>query len=226
MQRFFRAHGFDGYVLKCDIKNYFGSTSHAVAEAAIRKRVRDKWAADEAVRIINSFNQGDDPDVGMGLGSQITQLVELAVLDDLDHYIKERLHIKQYVRYMDDFILVHENKQYLVYSKMMIARKLAELGLQLHAKKTQIFPISQPIHFLGFSYRLTSTGGIVAKVLPKRVVHCRRHFKHLVRLSQAGAKPRSEVDDCFMAWVAHASKGNCYHLIAEMTKFYNNLWEV
>lgn len=86
-------------LLKCDISNFFGSTPHDVAIAAIRKRVKDEWAAAEVERIIKSFNQGNNPDVGMGLGSQVTQLVELAVLDDLDHYAKEQLHIKHYIRY-------------------------------------------------------------------------------------------------------------------------------
>lgn len=104
MQRFYRKNGTNGFVLKCDLSNYFGSTRHDVAVAAIKKRVDDEWVVAEVERIIRSFNDGDDPEVGMGLGSQVTQLVELAVLDDFDHFIKEQLHIKQYIRYMDDFI--------------------------------------------------------------------------------------------------------------------------
>lgn len=60
-------------------------------------------------RIIDSF----DGEVGLGLGSQISQIMELLVLNDLDHYIKERLKIKYYIRYMDDFILIHPDKEYL-----------------------------------------------------------------------------------------------------------------
>lgn len=59
--------------------------------------------------MIDSF----EGDTGIGLGSQISQLVELAVLDDLDHYIKERLRIKHYLRYMDDFVLIHPDKRYM-----------------------------------------------------------------------------------------------------------------
>lgn len=224
LQRYYRKHGLNGYVLKCDIQDYFGSTSHKVAEQAIRKRVKDKWAADETVRIINSFTQGSNPDIGMGLGSQVTQLVELAVLDDLDHYIKEQLHIKHYIRYMDDFLLFHEDKSYLIYCKRTIAKKLSSLGLKLSVKKTQIFPIRQPIHFLGFSFKLSETGKVLMFVLPKKVTHERRKLKKLTNLCKKGILARQDVDKCFASWKAHAVKGDSYNLINSMTNYYNDLW--
>lgn len=226
LQRHYRKCGCKGYILKCDISDYFGSTPHDVAINAIRKRVPDKWAASEVERIINSFTQGADPSKGMGLGSQVTQLTELAVLDDLDHYIKEVLHIKGYVRYMDDFILIHEDKAYLRFCREQIRRRLSVLGLKMSKKKTHIFPITQPLHFMGFSFRLTNTGKVVMRVLPNKVVRERRRLRKLIARSKAGIMPRKSVDECFKSWVAHASKGNCYKLIASMTEYYYNLWEV
>lgn len=224
MQRFYRKHGTNGFVLKCDLSNYFGSTRHDVAIAAIKKRVDDEWAVAEVERIIRSFNDGDDPDVGMGLGSQVTQLVELAVLDDLDHFIKEQLHIKQYIRYMDDFILIHESKEYLVECRKQIEQRLDELGLHLSKKKTQVFPVTQPIHFLGFSFRLTATGKVVMKLLPEKISHERRKLRKLVERAKAGLLTRKQVDECFESWKAHAKQGDTYNLIRKMTVFYNELW--
>lgn len=226
LQRYFRKHGCNGYVLKCDLSDYFGSTPHTVAYRAVEKRVNNRWTVGEVERIINSFTQGADPSKGMGLGSPVTQLVQLAVLDDLDHYIKETLHIKGYVRYMDDFILIHEDKEYLRYCREQIKLHLSALGLRLNAKKTHIFPITQPLHFLGFSFRLTNTGKVVMRVLPEKVTHERRKLKKLVSRCKAGLMTRKDVDECFKSWVAHASKGDCYKLIASMTDYYYNLWEV
>lgn len=135
LKRHYREHGLKGCALKCDLTDYFGSTSHALASKSIEERVQDGWAVSETNRIINSFNQGANPDVGMGLGSQATQLIQLAVLDKLDHYIKEVLRIKNYVRYMDDFILLHPNKEYLRYCREKIREKVESLGLKLSAKK-------------------------------------------------------------------------------------------
>lgn len=224
LQRFYRKHGTSGYALKCDLSNYFGSTRHDVAIAAIEKRVDDEWAKAEVERIIRSFNDGDDPNVGMGLGSQVTQLVELAVLDDLDHYIKEQLHIKHYIRYMDDFILIHESKEYLVECKKQIEQRLDELGLTLSKKKTQVFPVTQPIHFLGFSFRLTDTGKVVMKLLPEKISHERRKLRKLVERAKAGLLTREQVDECLKSWKAHAKQGDTYNLIRKMTEFYNELW--
>lgn len=226
LQRHYRKHGCNGYVLKCDISDYFGSTPHNVACAAVRKRVKDNWAFGEVERIVNSFTQGDDPSKGMGLGSQVTQLIQLSVLDDLDHHIKETLRIKGYVRYMDDFILIHPDKEYLRICREQIKDHLSSLGLQLSKKKTHIFPITQPIHFMGFSFRLSSTGKVVMRVLPKKVTRERRKLKKLVARCKAGLMTRKQVDECFKSWVAHASKGDCYKLIESMTDYYNNLWEV
>lgn len=224
LQRFYRKHGVEGYVLKCDLSNFFGSTSHEIAIAAVEKRVGDEWAVAEVTRIINSFNQGENPDVGMGLGSQVTQLVELAVLDDLDHYIKERLHIKHYVRYNDDFILIHESKSHLRNCKTLIEEKITELGLKLSSKKTQLFPITQPIHFLGFSFRLTPTGKVVMKLLPAKISHERRKLRKLVERAKAGYLTREQVDECFKSWKAHAKQGDTYNLINRMYEYYQSLW--
>ena len=224
LQRHFRKHGVGGYVLKCDLSNYFCSTSHEVAIAAVRKRVKDEWAVSEVERIIRSFNQGNDPTIGMGLGSQVTQLVELVVLDDLDHFIKEQLHIKGYIRYMDDFIFIHEDKEYLKKCKTLIEERLADLGLKMSVKKTQLFPVTQPIHFLGFSFRLTDTGKVVMKVLHDKISHERRKLKKLVQRAKDGLMTREQVDECFKSWKAHVEQGDTYNLVRKMTEYYKNLW--
>ena len=113
LQKFYRKYGLDGYVLQCDIKDYFGSTRHSVAKTVVDKRVDNEWVKTHVYKIIESFGTKEDPNMGMGLGSEVTQLIQLAVLDDLDHFIKEELKIKYFTRYMDDFILIHEDKEYL-----------------------------------------------------------------------------------------------------------------
>jgi RNA-directed DNA polymerase len=225
MQRYYREHGLEGYVLKCDLKDYFGSTTHNTAKMAVRKRVEDDWVYDHVCKIIDSFNQGPDPDTGMGLGSQITQLIQLAVLDDLDHYIKERLRIKRYTRYMDDFILIHSDKMYLQYCKGEISDRITSLGLKLNIKKTQIFPLRQGIDFLGFKFRLTPTGKVVKILSPDNVAHEKRKLRRMRKLVSAGRLTREHVDECYTSWRAHAKKGDSYHLLRRMDSYYASLWE-
>jgi hypothetical protein len=224
MQRHFRKHGLSGYVLQCDVHDFFGSTPHDIAFAAVKARALDKWAQGEVKRIIDSYDQGQDPTRGMGLGSQITQLVQLAVLDSLDHYIKERLRIKAYVRYADDFILIHEDKQYLQHCKAQIVSKLQALGLEINERKTNIYKYAQGIKFLGFSFRPTASGKIIMRILPKKVSRERRHMKKLIQRYNDGYMSMHDVEECFGSWKAHATKGNSYKLIGNMNKYVSNLW--
>lgn len=224
LQRFYRKHGLNGWVLKVDIHDFFGSTPHEVVKAAVAKRVPDRWVQEQVFSIVDSFDH-IAPDRGMGLGSQITQLVQLAVLDDMDHYIKEVLRIKGYVRYMDDFILIHEDKEHLKHCLAEITRMLAELGLELNEKKTGIQPIRNGIHFLGFSFRLTGTGKVLQTVLHPKISKERRKLRKLVSRVHAGEMTRKHVDECYKAWRAHVEKGNCRGLLSRMDSFYVSLYK-
>lgn len=221
LQRFFRKYGLDGYVLKCDIKNFFGSTPHATAKKAVRKRVKDKWACSCVEDIIDSYGPG----VGLGLGSQVTQLIQLAVLDDLDHFIKEVLRIHQYIRYMDDFILLHRGKAYLKYCLAQIEYQLSRLGLRLNKRKTQIHPIRQGINFLGFKFRLTETGKVLRLLDKGNIKKRRRKLRKYRQLVDIGLMTREKADQCYESWKAHAEKGSSYWLLQRMDKYYESLWE-
>ena len=122
------------------------------------------------------------------------------------------------------FLLFHNDKRYLIYCKKVISDKLSALGLKLSAKKTQIYPVSQPIHFLGFSFKLTGSGKVLMFVLSKKVTHERRKLRKLVKLCGQQVLTREDVDKCYTAWMAHACKGNSYNLINSMTAYYNSLW--
>lgn len=193
---------------------------------------------EEIKRIIDSFNQGDDPEVGMGLGSETTQLIQLAVLDDFDHFVKEQLHIKHYVRYNDDFIIIHEDKAYLQECLIKIDAWISSRGLKLSPKKTQLFKVTQGIKFLGFRFRLVNTGKVVMTLLPEKLSHERRKLRKLVSRAKQGYMTKEEVDRCYESWKAHVgnesskkrkspgrrARRNCHNLIICMDQYYKNLW--
>lgn len=203
--RFYRKFGRNGYVLKCDIKNYFGSVPHWVAKTAIRKIVRDDLAYEQVAKIIDSY-RGDK---GIGLGSQVSQLIMLSVLNDLDHAIKERYRCKYYGRYMDDFIIISESKEKLKEVRHFIEEYLETRGMKLNDKKTQLFVITQPINFLGFDYHLTATGKVIMKMARRAITREKRRIKKQVGL------PREK--DCFRAFRNHCSKGNCHNLFKNIS---------
>lgn len=90
---------------------------------------------------------------GLPIGNETSQLLAIYYLNELDHYIKEQLHIKYYIRYMDDFILIHHDKEYLKKCLNLINKKLSYLKLSLN-KKTQIYNLKSGVIFLGYKFIL------------------------------------------------------------------------
>ena len=218
MRRYYFKHGPNGWALKCDIRHYFAETPHDVAKAAIRKRLTDQRAAYYTDAIIDSFGG----DKGIGLGSQVSQITELAVLDDLDHYIKERLRIKHYLRYMDDFILIHEDKSVLRAALAEIEKRLSALGMTLN-KKTQILPLKNGVLWLKWRFVLTDTGKVIRKICMKSVVRERRKLRKMAKLAVAGRIPVAAITESFITWKANAQRGNCRKIVADMQKLYDKL---
>ena len=215
LRRYFNKHGNDGWVLQCDISKYFPSTPHETAKAAIRKRVQDDRVYQHIADIIDSFG-GDH---GIGLGSQASQLIELAILDDLDHYIKERLRIKHYIRYMDDFILIHPDRAVLENALREIDGKIQALGLTLN-KKTHIYPLRQGIKFLRWRYILTDTGKIVRRMDRRSITRERRKIKKLGAKVGDGELPERKLMESYQSWRAHARQGNTKSIIHQMDRLY------
>ncbi len=181
LHRYYRHHGAQGWVLKCDIRHYFAETQHEVAKAAVRKRVSDEEACYHAEKIIDSFGG----EKGIGLGSQVSQLVELAVLDDFDHWVKECLKVKYYLRYMDDFILIYDGKAFLEECLREIRQKLKVLGLALNAK-THIHPLKQGIVFLKWRFVLTGTGKVIRRMSKQSIIKERRKLKKNAAIGSFG----------------------------------------
>ena len=220
LQRYYRKHGNSGWVLRCDIRHYFPETPHEVAKEAIRKRVKDPQCCLAAEEIVDSFGGNK----GIGLGSQVSQLVELAVLDPIDHYIKERLRIKHYVRYMDDFILIHEDRTVLENAKKVITEKVNALGLEMN-RKTQISPLKNGIRFLKWRFILTDSGRVIRRISRQSVVKERRKLKKLACKIRRGEIPEEYLWTSFQSWRANARRGNAGRQIYEMEKLYNQLKE-
>lgn len=238
LQRFYRKHGLNGFIIKGDLTNFFGSTSHDLAYESVKNRVVDKWVIQESKRIIDSFDNGINPDIGMGLGSQCTQIIQLAVLDDFDHFIKEVLRIKHYVRYNDDFILIHEDKEYLKYCLSEINKWMTVRKLKLNPNKTQIIKLSQGVKFLGFRFRLTETGKVVMTLLPEKISHQRRKLKRMVDRVARGEMSKTDVDRSYESFKANITNNgkhkqehpgrrarrDCHGLELAMDAFYKSIW--
>lgn len=130
------------YVLKCDISKFFASINHDVLKEKLKRRIKDK----DALKIV--FDIIDSNTNGLFIGSMTNQVLAIFYLNDMDHFIKETLKIKYYVRYQDDFLLFHPSKDYLKYCLKEIEKFLGKEKLVLN-KKTRIFKCTNNFSFLG-----------------------------------------------------------------------------
>ena len=208
----------DGWVLKCDISKYFYSIRHEPLKKMVRRYIKDPdvlWLID---LIIDST-----PDPGIPIGNQTSQWFAVMYLSGLDHFIKEKLGIKYYGRYMDDFFLIHEDKAYLQYCWKEIEKYVSELGLSLN-NKTNIFPLRNGIDFLGFHTYLTETGKVIRKVRRSSKSNEQKKLKKQRALLDRGKITLKQVEQSYGSWRSHAEKGNCYHLIRDMDELCMNLF--
>lgn len=132
------------YALKCDISKYFQSVDHDILKSIIRRKISDGKLLELLDKIIDSVPRG------IPIGNLTSQLFANICLNEMDYFIKHELRVKCYIRYMDDFIILHESKQELHKIKAGIKFFLGKQNLLLHPKKAVVFPVTLGIDFLGY----------------------------------------------------------------------------
>jgi len=139
----------DIFFLKADIKKYFDNVDHDILLNIIGKKIKDRNIIDLIQLILNNHCSK----LGMPLGNLTSQFFANIYLNELDYFIKYELKIKYYIRYVDDFVILHNNKHVLEFYKQEINNFLRNtLSLELHKDKSKIYFIDNGINFLGFRH--------------------------------------------------------------------------
>lgn len=219
LRQHYRKHGTEGYVLLFDFSKFFDRVSHRVVKAVLHKEFSDERIIKLTEHFIDAFG-----DVGLGLGSQISQVLALASANRLDHYIQEQCRIGSYGRYMDDGYLIHPSKEYLQKCLEGIRRICEELEITLNEKKTQIVKLSHGFTFLKVRFFLLPGGRIVRKICHCSVTRMRRKLKSYQRFVAAGKMTMDDVYQSWQSWKAYASNFNAWHTIQSMAALYNKLF--
>lgn len=170
----------------------------------------------------------------LGLGSQTSQLLALLALNEIDHFIKEQLHIKFYGRYMDDLYLLHNDSQYLTYCLNEIEKKLHEIGLRMNRKKTNITKIEPiksdnkkktPFKYLKWDFYLTETNAIIQIPFKIKLVKERRKLRKMQALWQQGRIPTVDIQQHYQGWRAHIAKGTTFYILQDMDNYFRSLFK-
>ena len=144
-----------------------------------------------------------------------TNANRILVIDKIDRLIKEKLKVKCYVRYMDDFILIHRDKKYLQYCLKEINKVCNEkLNLELN-QKTQIGIAYNDIDFLGFNHILTNSGKVIRKLRFSSKQKMRKHIKTMKKL-----KRKSIIDEEYINMKINSFKAHLKYSKKNMINYY------
>lgn len=219
LRRFYKSNKTNGYILKADVRSFFPSINHEVLRERIFRVVEDDDLKALIGMIIDSYNK--DRGRGIPMGNQTSQLFALYYLDPLDRLIKERLHIKYYVRYMDDCILIHEDREYLKYCLEQMTALVEDELLVTFNKKTQLFPIKNGVDFLGFHFYLTETGKVIRKVRQGTKKKYKKRMKKLRDNYNNGVIELEDINRVLPGFNGHLSRGHTYKLRNAVLKNFN-----
>lgn len=219
MIKFYGMHGLNGYILKCDITKFFYRIDHDVVKDILEYHFEDKYT-----RWLNRIFVDSTDHLGLPLGNQVTQIYALLMLNGVDHMITGELGIELYGRYMDDFYIIHHDKQYLKYCLEMIKGLVGSLKLELNGK-TQIVPFKNGISFLGFHHYITNDGKYIRKLNGTKKRQIKKKIRRWVKQVKSGKMTKESFDRKYNSWKAHALHGNCIKLCHSMDLFVKELLE-
>lgn len=219
LSRFYRQHGTDGYVLLFDFSKFYDNVDHDLILNILQRRFTDRRILGMVNEIMDTFGP-----VGLGLGSQISQILALASANTLDHFIKQTLGIRFYARYNDDGYLIHQSKEYLQDCLARMQVICDQLHIKLNMKKTQIVKLSHGFKFLKARVYLLPSGKIIRKISKKSIVTERRKLKKLKRKLSDGVIDMKHIEMQYQSWRSFALKFDAWRTVQSMDALYKRLY--
>jgi hypothetical protein len=151
---------------------------------------------------------------GMPLGNLTSQFFANIYLNELDQFVKNELRIKHYIRYVDDFVILHADKSLLEEYKNKINDFLKNnLKIELHPQKCKIVPLKKGINFLGF--RIFSYHRLLRR---NNIRSAKRKLEHYKLCYQRGQIPYDIIYESFQGWMSYARHADTYNLCETLRK--------
>ena len=202
-----RNHTRTAWVLKCDVRKFFASIDHAVLLDILGAHIPDAAVVSILANVIGSFH-AEMPGVGLPLGNLTSQLFCNVYMNEFDQFVKHELHVRSYLRYGDDFVLLAPDKKLLEGHLPAIRRFLADrLRLRLHPDKLSIRTVASGVDFLGWVH------------FPHRRVLRRATCRRLLR--RIADHPNSRTLQSYLGLLGH---GNTFKLRRSVLNAYG-LWQ-
>ena len=237
-------YGNDFYALVFDFKSYFESIPHKQCLKILKKHFIDKRIVGLIMAIIRSYavpsiKKIEDEETrtqmlkelrqhkfnGICLGSQISQVMALAVPNELDHYIKDKCGFKHYIRYMDDGVVIAKSKDELVKLYAALKDIATSIGLKFNENKSHIVSIHKGFTFLKVRYFIGRKNKLAKVLVRSGVTRMRRKLFKFRKKVDSGKMSLDDVYNSLQSWVSHSKIASSYHTRRRMLYLYNKLFD-
>jgi len=204
MMRIMKRNYGNYYVLKCDISGYFYNINRHILYDIMKRKIQDEKLLHFTKTLI--FDGGEEK--GIPIGNYTSQFFANIYLNELDHFVKEKLQVRFYLRYMDDFILLCKTKEeardYLEILQKFVKEKL-DLDFN---RKSKYYPNRLGVDFCGYITYETHR-----KVRKRSKAAMRKRIKKWNKAYLAGTLDFKKVQEGWNSWLGHISHANCYNLM-------------
>ncbi len=216
------------YVLQCDIKKFFPSIDHEVLKREIRRKIGCRRTLALIDLIIDNSNPqeahlayfpGDDLFTpaqrrrGLPIGNLTSQLWGNYYLNRLDHFVKEKLQRRAYIRYVDDFVIFGHDKAELQEIKTQIEVFLQDFRLLLHDRKSRIYRTADGVTFLG--YRIFPGFTLLPSANVRRF---RKRTRRNIKRYWKGVMNFRDFFSSLRGWEGHALRADTWRLRLKLRK--------
>lgn len=212
------------YVMHLDVRQFFPSVDHEILLSILSRTLGDERMMNLAKKIISSgakaqageydmvyFPKDDlfanERPRGLPIGNLTSQHWANVYLNELDQYAKQVLKCRAYIRYVDDILLLADDKDTLQAWKKEIIVFLQTLRLTLHESKAQPRPTAMGVSFLGFqvfpNYR---------RLKPANGYGFQRRLKRMLVLLKHGELSQKNFSVRLISWMNHANSGDTWNL--------------
>ena len=199
----------EAYCLKADIKHYFKEIDRGVLLKIIKRKIKCEKTIGLIKLILNNFEKSK----GMPLGNLTSQFFANVYLNELDQFVKHKLRVKYYIRYVDDFILFHKSKKQLEIWKENINLFLREkLKLEIHPDKSKIISLSNGVDFIGFR------NFYYFKLLRKRSI---KNMERKINLFNSEKISKEKFEEIFNGWSAYAKWSDTHKTLGFKFKLFS-----
>lgn len=202
------------YVLKADVRHYFDEVDHLILLNILQKKINDRRIIWLVKRILGNYSTKTGK--GMPLGNLTSQFFANVYLNELDQFVKQELKAPYYIRYVDDFVILHHSTVELEKSLQRIICFLREnLALRLHPTKSRIIPLRSGTEFLGFKIFLHHK---LIKLKNKRSFH--RTFQEKCEEYFCEGLSYDSLYDFMEGWIAYAKNADTYAMRQQLISLF------